>query len=200
MKKAMMIVAMIGLIAMAGTASAIVQDESGYLASPPWNSYSAPADYIEPLGGDGAYMYAYRPEPSPYGGGIWTPGLTGTYKVETSWCESPVTGPPDVDYFFRSDGTLGSEVWINNVDQRYLADGSASGGASGHGSWSDYYELGTVALNPSSTFRIDWIEDDPAITSGLWRFSEVAAGGVIPEPAGLGLIGLALLAVRRKRS
>ena len=192
MRKLLMIVAMIGVIAMAGTASAIVQDESGYLASPPWTSYFGVAEFVEPAGGDGGYMYSY-------GDGIWTPGLAGTYKVETSWCESPETGPPDTDYFFRSDGTVGSEVFIGNVDQTKLADGSASGGAAGHGMWSGYFELGTVTLNPSSTFRIDHLDAAPAITSALWQFSEVAAAP-IPEPAGLGLIGLALLAVRRRRS
>ena len=193
MRKLLMIMAMVAVIAMAGVANAapIVQEESaGHmspLGTPPagWISYFGNAAYDEPPEGDDGYMYNYND-------GIYTPGLTGTYKVETSWCEGhgPATG--GVDYFFRSDGTAGSEVPINNADQRKHADGSA-----GASLWSDYFELGTVALTTSSTFRIDY--DGSAISTGLWRFSE-AGGAPVPEPAGLGLIGLALLAVRRKRS
>ena len=52
-------------------------------------------------------------------------------------------------------------------------------------------------LTAASTFRIGFIGTG-GMTTGVWQFSE--PGGEIPEPAGLGLIGLALLAVRRKRS
>ena len=200
MKKLLMIMAMVAVIAMAGMADAapIVQN-NGAPYTDYGNSYSGSANYVEPAGGDTTYHYDY-PSQVPVGR-FWTPGLTGTYVVEASWA----TGHNhDVNYYFRSDGTAGSEAAIigaQDVDQDFMADQVTLGPIGGAG-WSGYFELGTFTLIPSSTFRMH----DPtavdtthhAITTGLWQFSE--PGGAVPEPAGLGLIGLALLAVRRKRS
>ena len=205
MKKLMMIVAMIGVIGMAGSANAIVQNNTGAAPfdvppNPPiytdyTGSYDAAANYLEPAGGDNNYHYDY-PTTAP-GGRYWTPGLTGTYVVEASWATGHNS---DAAYYFRSDGSLGSEVAVAlDVDQGLMADLSTP--PAGDASWSGYFELGTFTLIPSSTFRIHTVGPSTSpITTGLWQFSEPGGAVVVPEPAGLGLIGLALLAVRRKRS
>ena len=197
MKKLMVIVAMVGVIGMAGTAHAapIVQEESaGYLSGWGTNTYAPGAMYDEPDPGNDEYMYGQTDA-------FWTPGLTGSYKVEVSWGSQNPGQSLDMDYFFRSDGTAGSEVAsVQDINQGYLADQVTPGGdppGAGAGAWSGFLELGTFDLNPSSTFR--FTHGGPGgSTQGVWRFSEPAAP--VPEPAGLGLIGLALLAVRRKRS
>ena len=69
------------------------------------------------------------------------------------------------------------------------------------GTWSGFYELGTFNLSSSSEFRITgWVASTEYVTSGVWQFTPTEAPLVIPGPAGLGLMGLALLAVRRRRS
>ena len=193
----MVVVAMIGVIAMAGTAMAVMQDESGYLtpSSPPddpgWYSYTPAHTYDEPAGANDAYMYSNQMD------GFWTPGLTGWYVVEASWTAyNNSSYTDDAGYYFRSDGTEESEVVAKEgVTQRLLADQVSTG----DGLWSGFHELGTFNLNSSSEFRITgWVASTEYVTSGVWQFTESSAP--IPEPAGLGLMGLALLAVRRKRS
>ena len=195
MKKLLMIMAVVAVIGMAGTANAqIVQEEyAGYLT--PWTGTYAPgAMYDEPDPGNDEYMYGYSDA-------FWTPGLTGTYKVEVSWGSQNPGHDPDTDYFFRSDGSPGSEVAsVQDVDQGYLADQVTIGGpgGAGAGAWSDFMELGTFDLIATSTFRFTHSGTGGGSTQGVWRFSEPAAP--IPEPAGLGLLGVALLAVRKRRS
>ena len=196
MKKLIMIVAMVGVIGMAGAANAapIVQDDdtSGALSGAGWTLYTGNTDFNTgeaAAGGDDGYTYSRGPT-----AGTWTPGLTGTYLVETTWC----VGHGDTDYYFDSDGPgVDAEVFIVSVHQTLNAGQSVAGTSP----FSGLFELGTFELNTGSVFLIkcpDWPGAITPITTGIWQFSE--PGGAVPEPAGLGLIGLALLAVRRKRS
>ena len=199
MRKLLMIVAMVAVIGMAGNASAaIVQDETdGQFSGSGWG----PGDGLltgtpEPAGANNRYLTQYPGTADGY----WTPGLTGTYLVEASWATNGNHGH-NVDYYFRSDGTAGSAVitLADGIDQKYLNDQATTGSMT----WSGYYVLGTFDLTTASVFHIDqdgsWNTGSGSVSTCLWQFSEPAVV-VVPEPAGLGLIGLALLAVRRRRS
>jgi len=125
---------------------------------------------------------------------IWTPGLTGKFSVDASWAAGHTAHGPNTAYYFDPDGAGAAPetLIVAGIDQENLANGGFPAAGT---SWSGFYELGTFDLTPSSEFRIN----GATITTGVWQFTPVA-GVVVPEPAGLGLIGLALLAVRRKRS
>ena len=136
MKKLMMIVAMIGVIGMAGSANAIVQND-GAPYTDYVGSFGAAANYLEPAGGDTTYHYD-RPSTAP-GGRFWTPGLTGTYVVEASWAAENHNS--NVNYYFRSDGLPGSEVPLaSGVDQKFMADQVTPRPAAGGAVWSGYFE------------------------------------------------------------
>jgi hypothetical protein len=142
----------------------------------------------EPAGANNLYLVNYPTQTDGY----WTPGLDGTYLVEASWATNS-NHSPDVDYYFRSDGTSGSAVitLAEGINQHYLNDQATTASLT----WSGYYELGTFDLTTASTFHIDQITGNTSTC--LWQFTEV------PEPSTLVLLCMAafgfLTYTRRRR-
>lgn len=168
-----------------GPGESIIQDEStNGLALPSSHTPTPP----EPPPGNGGYRYTWE------GAFWWRPLLVGSdVTLEVSWGVSG-NHSSDADYYFDPDGAgaLPEILLLAGLNQRQLADGSTPGSPA----WSGFREIAQgLDLTAESLFRVT---GGGALTSGMWRFTTAAV--VIPEPAGLGLIGLSLLAVRKRRS
>ena len=141
------------------------------------------------------------PDPPPAPQLAWMNPVPGTYTVA-----------PNTDYVM--------EVYFGDHNGRNTQVGIATGGGvlgsvnapSAAGAWRAVFEFNTgshtdfewhVGGDPSTPFSLDgggvgtW---NTAIVSAFALYEGGAAGEPIPEPAGLGLVGLALLAVRKRRS
>jgi hypothetical protein len=118
----------------------------------------------------------------------WTPNLTGTFEVATSWGTSS-NHSGSVSYFFDSDGDGGQEeVEIEGAQAvRHNTFANTQDGDSigvGLTAWSGWFELGPYDLTPESVFlaqaEASGAVAPEAVSVALWRF--VRAGGP-PPPA-----------------
>ena len=227
MRKALMIVAMVAVIAMAGTASAnpIVTSAAGYLVT--WD------------GNVGDYIDQAVPDNLSLGGTAFSDGYLialhatanlndGVYGNNNGWITDS-----DSDNFCGID--LGAEYGITSVawgrdnvtggfSDRviglYTVQVTTAADPQTTGSWTtigtvELQDIGTPFVGEHRRHRYDVSTDsgDPIPATGVRLvisddpepvcIDELEINNLlppIPEPAGLGLIGLALLAVRKRRS
>ncbi len=245
MKKLMMIMAMVAVIGMAGTANAAdilfdlghpEHDLPGFVLQPGWaqcyvtggtsgavtltiTGVGAPALWGDDRGTAATTQGADNDDdPVPEG----TYGDMYRDYVYAYRPNSPGTGM-DLDFAgLAGDTTYDVTVWgyDSRVDSSTPPTRTASWGPNGGSTvnLAYYGDLGGPGPDPNTNALTDYSVDFQATTDGAGALTiegrnvdnskGFVANGIrltpeappIPEPAGLGLIGLALLAVRRKRS
>jgi MYXO-CTERM domain-containing protein len=136
----------------------------------------------------------------------------GWYTLATEWVQS--TGDPDlIDQVNTVHDSDGNRLWIDTIPEyiSQTADGVSKAYKGVVAGGMSYSWLGSQASNDGSGQDLHPYEDGvlldaPANTMTTLAiddvYAEIESGAPIPEPAGLGLLGLGLLGVvrRRKRS
>ena len=120
------------------------------------------------------------------------------------WSVGGLTAGDAYDLFLYSDLNTTWSVTAgtaSNTESTAITSGAEMGMASpGHGDWIEGTHFAVMRIVPTG------MTISGEITSGSGSFTQdrhsagVQVAHVVPEPAGLGLIGVALLALRRKRS
>lgn len=109
----------------------------------------------------------------------------------------------EIDFVSLAANTTPSIYLRTNYGEGSQADFSVSPALTASGSpFTVSIPLGDFGMTAADLADVDgirlWSYDSAHAFMDEWRITE--AGAVVPEPGGLGLIGLALLAVRRRRS
>ena len=225
MKKALMIMAMVGVIGMAGVANAAGTNLQDGTATVYAASYDA--------GGGSEVKASYTVNGPPLDDGDVNTGdyaALGVNNAAIVMWDNPVHTVANVNQIVFYGHVFGNGGWFGEAPDlasivaptvQYTTDGGTTW-LNATGQTDDYVAV-VDAVHPAdgvygpATFDFDALGAVDGVRlygraagqaawngQGFVRVQEIevyaAAGAPIPEPAGLGLIGLALLAVRRRRS
>lgn len=125
-------------------------------------------------------------------------GVSGTYKVYTTWIGSGNVDVAGSTFTITSDG---APIVLNPVDQNAFAPNGPT--ASGEAGWNKWLLIGTVELTAGNTYTVVQDANNPSFVSQrsagvMWELQPAG----IPEPSSIALVGLAaagLAVVVRRR-